>query len=85
MTYQPEAAKPINDGGQAFPLNAPDAWGGPVAGMTYRQWLIGQALTGIASRLTPDEVLDIASGVKGGAIQAAAAIALADKAIERSN
>lgn len=33
----------INDGGPAFPLNASDAWGGPVQGMSLRDWFAGQA------------------------------------------
>jgi len=28
----------INDGGSAFPLNASDAWGGPVQGMTLHDY-----------------------------------------------
>ncbi len=37
-----------DNGGSAFPLNASDAWGGPVAGMTLRDWFAGQAIANFA-------------------------------------
>jgi hypothetical protein len=46
----------INDGGPAFPLNASDAWGGPVQGMSLRDWFAGQALAGLMAEPTDTPV-----------------------------
>lgn len=51
-------------------------------GMTLRDYYAGQALMGLASRLSDQQVKDLADGVKGGAIEAKAASALADAMLQ---
>ena len=69
----------INDGGPAFPFwNPGTSLDGQQTGMTLRDWFAGQALAGITSALTEEEIENLANGVKGGKFIAVASYALAD-------
>jgi hypothetical protein len=71
----------IDDGGSAFPINSPS--GTPERmplrdGMSLRDWFAGKALSGFAGKLSENDRENLADRIKGGAIEARAAYALAD-------
>jgi hypothetical protein len=64
-------------GRSAFPCSAP-----PRDGMTYRQWLIGQALAGLEGLGTPDKLAGIAIQI-ADAVLAKLDIEIMDAAMEK--
>lgn len=79
----------MDDGGPAFPANPWETIeagthcpGAAHLGMSLRDWFAGQALKGIVSNSTADDISDMQHGIKGGKIEAMAAYAWADAMLE---
>lgn len=72
----------IDDGGPAFPRTASEqdrtADLYSEIGMSLRDYFAAAALTGLATMIDRQRVIDLANGVQGGRIEAAAAYTLAD-------
>lgn len=75
----------IDDGGPAFPQES--KWHtledekiiiGPHVGISMRDYFAAAAMTGLITMIARQRVKDLADGVQGGRIEAAAAYAIAD-------
>jgi len=68
----------------AFPFTFEHSDGSTLScpGMTLRDYFAGQALAGIATTLSPQEITELAVGIKGGKFVVGASYALADAMLE---